>query len=114
MNIYKNLYPKDVALLAYNAAQLRVLLQPETIIQKDALWIITLILIIVSIVAQLIMGIILTILAKSNSNINLSKEKRFIDNLNDFVVALTALVTSINIMLNVFLPVDISEIIKKK
>jgi hypothetical protein len=60
------------------------------------------------------MGIILAILAKTNSNINVSQEKRFIDNLNDFVVATTALVSSINIMLNVFLPVDISEIIKKR
>ena len=81
---------------------------------RDTLWVITLILIIISIVAQLIMGIILAVLAKTNSDINVSKEKRFIDNLNDFVVATTALVSSINIMLNVFLPVDISEIIKKR
>jgi hypothetical protein len=97
-------------LLAFNAAQLRVLVVDRK--ERDALWIISLSLTIISIVAQLIMGIILGVLTKINSDINEHKQKRFIDYLNDIVLALTAIVSAINIMLNVFIQVDFADFIK--
>ncbi len=97
-------------MLAFNAAQLRVLVVDRK--ERDALWIISLSLTIISIVAQLIMGIILGVLTKINSDINEHKQKRFIDYLNDIVLALTAIVSAINIMLNVFIQVDFADFIK--
>lgn len=98
--------------MAYNAAQLRVLFVGN--VDRDALWIISLVLTLISIIAQLTMGIILGILARSNTDPKEKEGKTYIDHLNDIVLALTGIISAINIMLNVFVQVDFSDFLKKK
>jgi hypothetical protein len=96
--------------LATNAAQLRFLLREQEK-NKDTLWIVSLTLVAISIVAQLIMAIFLGLLARNN--LTDLKQKRVNNVMNNIVLVLTVIVFVTNIITNVFIQVDITDYINK-
>ena len=102
--------------MAYNAAQLRVLFI-DKLNTRDALWIISLVCVIVSIVAQLIMGFLLAVLAKDSASeedeVDEQRE-RSIEFKNNLVLALTAIVSVLNIVINIFIQVDLKDLLPNK
>ena len=94
--------------MATNAAQLRFLLREQADF-KDTLWVISLTLVAVSIVAQLIMAIFLGLLARNN--LADMRQKRVNNIMNNIVLILTVVVFVTNIITNVFIQVDITDYI---
>ncbi len=93
-------------MLATNAAQLRFLLTDKEK-EKGTIWIVSITLVTISIVAQLIMAVLLGLLARNN--LADLKQKRVNNIMNNFVLVLTGIVFVTNIITNVFIQVDITD-----
>ncbi len=100
---------KDGALLATNAVQLKTLLTTP-VTKQDSLWIVSLVFVSISIIAQCLMAVLLGILA--NNSIADDSRRRFNNILNDIVLGLTGIVFVTNIITNVFIQVNISDLTK--
>ena len=98
---------KDGAVLATNAAQLRFLLNENN---QDALWVVSLTLVSISIVAQLIMAIFLGLLARND--LADTRQQRTNNIMNNLVLVLTIIVFATNVITNVLIQVDITDFIK--
>jgi hypothetical protein len=101
----------DGALLAVNAGQLRVLLTQGFLDPSDPKWLISIILVSSSIVAQLVMLVILGVLA--NNNFANRAKKGFINIMHDIVLILTGIIFCVNVITSVFIQVDFTEILNK-
>jgi hypothetical protein len=101
----------DGALLAVNAGQLRVLLTQGFLDPSDPKWLISIILVSSSIVAQLIMLVILGVLA--NNNFANRAKKGFINVMHDIVLILTGIIFCVNVITSVFIQVDFTDILNK-
>jgi nitrogen fixation-related uncharacterized protein len=95
----------NLALIATNFAQLKLLLVPTTgIITWNALNIILLIFICLSLLIQFVIGAGLIFLAKSNEFLDDEKRNQLIKS-NNWVTLLVMVVAIINIFINIFLTV---------
>lgn len=78
--------------------QLRTLIAQK---QRDAIWIVSLILVCVSIIIQIVLAYILIIVGKGN--IENSQKQTKLERYNNISLFLTTLISMINIMINVFM-----------
>ncbi|RNA11469.1 ninjurin-2-like isoform X1 [Brachionus plicatilis] len=99
----------DGALLAANAAQLRLLLTDGFIYPKDPKWIISITLVIASIISQCVIFIILAYLAKNN--LANKAKKPYLDAMNNVVLILTGIIFCLNVITNVFIQIDFTNIL---
>jgi len=83
---------------ASNAMQLRTLLRQK---QHDGIWIASLLLVCVSILAQIILAYILIIVGKGDIR-NPSKQER-LEKYNNLSLLLTTLISMINVLINAFM-----------
>lgn len=100
----------DGALLAANAAQLRLLLTDGFIHPKDPKWVISISMVVASIIAQCIILIILAYLAKNN--LANKAKKPYLDIMNNVVLILTGIIFCLNIITNVFIQIDFTNLIE--
>ena len=101
----------DGALLATNAAQLRTLLTEGFIHPNDPKWIISISLVSTSIVAQLVILVILGYLA--NNTLANKAKKPYLDIMNNMVLVLTGIIFCLNIVTNVFIQIDFTDVLDK-
>ena len=101
----------DGALLATNAAQLRQLLTEGFIHPNDPKWIISIILVSISIIAQLVVLVILGYLA--NNTLANKAKKPYLNIMNDMVLVLTGIIFCLNIVSNVFIQIDFTDVLEK-
>jgi hypothetical protein len=99
------------ALLAANAAQLRVLLCDQMLNSRDPKWIVPFVLVCLSGLAQLLLLIFLAVLA--NFNLANHEKKNAINVLNNIVLALCGIVFCVNIVSNVFIQIDFAALLNK-
>lgn len=100
----------DGAILATNAAQLKMLLSNQTML-NDTLWFISLILVSASITFQVLLAIFLSLLARNN--LEDGKQKKTNERLNNLVLILTGIVFAINILTNILVQVDLENYERK-
>lgn len=100
----------DGALLATNVAQLKVILSDGIIDTKDAKWWISVVLVSTSVLAQIIMLIVLGYLA--NNNLANRRKKSYINFMNNVALVLTGIVFVLNIITNVLVQIDFTNILK--
>ncbi|CAF0811382.1 unnamed protein product [Brachionus calyciflorus] len=101
----------DGALLATNAAQLRLLLTEGFMYPKDPKWVISISLVVASIIAQLAILVICGYLA-NNTLANRAK-KAYLEAMNNIVLVLTGVIFCLNIITNVFIQIDFTNNIEK-
>jgi uncharacterized membrane protein len=85
---------------ASNAMQLRTLLSQK---QRDGIWIASLLLVCISILAQIILAYILIIVGKGDIR-NPSKQER-LEKYNNLSLLLTTLISMVNVLINVFMTI---------
>lgn len=83
---------------ASNAMQLRTLLSQK---QRDGIWIASLILVCISIIAQLILAYILVVLGKGDIQ-NPDKQPK-LEKYNNITLFFTVLISAINVIINAFI-----------
>lgn len=101
----------DVALLATNVGQLKVLLSNGFIDQKDPKWWVSIVLVSTSIIAQVVMLLILGYLA--NNNLANRRKKSYINFMNNVALVLTGVVFCLNIITTVFIQIDFTNLTPK-
>ncbi|CAF0978132.1 unnamed protein product [Rotaria sp. Silwood1] len=88
----------EFALLTSNAMQLRTLINQK---QRDGIWIASLVLVCISILAQILLAYILIIVGKGNIQNPAKQEK--LEKYNNIALFITTLVSMINVLINVFM-----------
>ncbi|CAF3872731.1 unnamed protein product [Rotaria sordida] len=88
----------EFALLTSNAMQLRTLINQK---QRDTIWLASLILVCISILAQVILAYILIIVGKGNIQ-NPEKQEK-LEKYNNIALFITTLVSMINVIINMFM-----------
>lgn len=102
----------DGALIATNVGQLKILLSDGIIDTKDAKWWISLVLVGTSVLIQIIMLIVLGYLA--NNNLANRRKKSYINFMNNVALVLTGIVFVLNIIINVLVQIDFTNLLKPK
>lgn len=92
----------NLALIATNFTQLKQLVQLSQIQELDIINVIALFFIIISLLSQLVVGIILIYIAKTNEFIDQEKREQLIKR-NNAVTFLIITISIINVFLNIFL-----------
>ncbi len=99
----------DGALLATNAAQLRTLLTTGFYNKEDPKWYISISLVATSLCCQIIMLILCGVLA--NNNLTDRNKSTYLNVINNIVLVLTGIIFCLNIIVNVFVQIDFTNLI---
>ena len=104
----------DGALLATNAAQLRTLLSDDYLDKpKDPRWIVSIVFVSGSLLAQLIILILLGVLA--NNNLANRTKKSYLNVMNDVVLVLSGIIFALNVyILFIYFCIHLNEMQQQK